>query len=273
MNSKATISIIGCGWLGLPLGAFLVENGFLVKGSTTRKEKLSHLKENGISPFQIKTGECLEGEGIDLFLQSEILIINIPPGRHRSDVANAHPKEIRKIIEKAEAGIVKKIIFVSSISIYGNFNRIITEDDAPNPSSETGKALVQIEDFLQSDHRFQTTILRIAGLVGGERKAGRFLAGKKNVKNGAAPVNLIHRKDCIRVIYEIVNKEIWNEVFNVCSDEHPTRQEFYVLQAIKQGFEPPQFLKGDKPFFKIISNEKLKNKLGFEFHYPDPNLF
>jgi len=273
MNNKATISIIGCGWLGLPLGAFLVENGFFVKGSTRQKEKLARLKENGISPFQINTGERLEGEGIDLFFQSEILIINIPPGRHRSDVEKVHPKEIRKIIEKAGAGIVRKIIFVSSIGVYGNSNRIVTEAVAPDPSSKTGKALVQIEIFLLSYNQFQTTILRMAGLVGGERKAGQFLAGKKNVQNGAAPVNLVHRKDCIRVIYEIVNKEIWNEVFNVCSDEHPTRQEFYIQQAKKQGFEPPQFLEHDKPSFKIISNEKLKKKLGFEFHYPDPKLF
>jgi len=273
MNNKATISIIGCGWFGLPLGAFLVENGFFVKGSTTRKEKLSHLKEHGISPFQIKIGERLEGNRIDLFFQSEILIINIPPGRHRSDVEKVHPKEIRKIIEKAETGIVKKIIFVSSIGVYGNSNRIITEEDTPNPGSETGKALLQIENFLQSDNRFQTTILRMAGLVGRERKAGRFLAGKKNVQNGAAPVNLVHWKDCIRVIYEIVNKGIWNEVFNVCSDKHPTRREFYIQQAKKQGFEPPQFLEEDNAFFKIISNEKLKKKLGFEFQYPDPSLF
>ncbi len=273
MNNKPTISIIGCGWLGLPLGAFLVEKGFDVKGSTTRREKILILKENGILPFLIKAGQFLEGENIDSFFQSEILIINIPPGRRNPNVENTHPKEIQNIVEKAAEGIVKKIIFVSSTGVYGDSNSIVNEKDKPNPASSTGKALVQIEDFLQSDNRFKTTILRMAGLVGGDRKAGRFLAGKQNVQNGTAPVNLVHRDDCIRVINQIIDLELWGDLFNVCSDQHPTREEFYIHQARKQGFEAPQFAKNSEPSFKIISNEKLKKKLNYTFLHPDPMQF
>jgi nucleoside-diphosphate-sugar epimerase len=268
-----TISIIGCGWLGLPLSAFLVEKRFAVKGSTTRSEKLSLLKKNGITPFQIKIGDTLEGKNIDLFFQSEILIINIPPGRRRSNVENIHPNEIKNLIEAAALGDVKKVVFVSSTGVYGNSNNIITEQEPPNPISSSGKALFQIEKFLQKDKRFQTTILRMAGLVGGDRKAGQFLAGKKNVQNGAAPVNLVHRDDCIEIIYQVIKQELWNEVFNVCSDGHPTRKDFYIKQAKKQGFEPPQFAEGDESSFKIVSNEKLKKALNYTFLHPDPMQF
>ncbi len=273
MNKKASISIIGCGWLGLPLGAFLIKKGFVVKGSTTRREKFSILKENGIHPFLIKAGEVLEGENLHSFFQSEILIINIPPGRRQPDVENIHPKEIKNIIEKAASGTIEKIIFVSSTGVYGDSNSVVTEKDTPSPQSATGKALIQIEEFLQSDNRFETTILRMAGLVGDERKAGRFLAGKQNVHNGAAPVNLVHRDDCIRVIYEIIEQELWNELFNVCSDEHPTRKDFYIHQAKKQGFEPPNFSLNGEPTFKIVSNEKLKTVLKYTFLHPDPMQF
>ena len=37
------ISILGCGWLGLPLAKAIVENGFSVKGSTTSSEKIATL--------------------------------------------------------------------------------------------------------------------------------------------------------------------------------------------------------------------------------------
>jgi 3-hydroxyisobutyrate dehydrogenase-like beta-hydroxyacid dehydrogenase len=47
------ISILGCGWLGLPLAKALLENGFAVKGSTTSQEKLSVLENSGIQPFLI----------------------------------------------------------------------------------------------------------------------------------------------------------------------------------------------------------------------------
>lgn len=273
MNKKPGVSIIGCGWLGLPLGAFLVEKGYAVKGSTTRKEKLAHLKEKGITPFLIKTGKALEGEQLDAFFQSEIMIINIPPGRRRADVENTHPLEIKNILEKAKEGVVEKIIFVSSTGIYEDANRVVTENDLPKPTSSSGKALVQIEQFLQTESRFKTTILRMAGLVGGERKAGQFFAGKQNVPNGAAPVNLVHREDCIHVIHQIIEKSIWNEIFNVCSDVHPTRKDFYTQQALKQGFEPPKFAEDEEPAYKIISNEKLKKALDYTFLYPDPKQF
>ena len=113
----------------------------------------------------------------------------------------------------------------------------------------------------------------MAGLVGRERKAGQFFAGKQNVPNGAAPVNLVHREDCIHVIHQIIEKGIWNEIFNVCSDGHPTRKDFYTQQALKQGFEPPKFVEDDELVFKIISNKKLKKALDYTFLYPDPMQF
>lgn len=45
------ISILGCGWLGLPLAKALIENGFSVKGSTTSTDKLTALENDGITPF------------------------------------------------------------------------------------------------------------------------------------------------------------------------------------------------------------------------------
>ena len=74
------ISILGCGWLGLPLAKALIENGFSVKGSTTSSEKIPALQKATINPYLIEIGEdVLHGE-IDNFLeQSQVLIINIPP--------------------------------------------------------------------------------------------------------------------------------------------------------------------------------------------------
>jgi len=74
------ISILGCGWLGLPLAKALLENGFLVKGSTTSVGKLSVLKNLGIQAFQIELSETkIQGE-VDSFLEnSKILIIDVPP--------------------------------------------------------------------------------------------------------------------------------------------------------------------------------------------------
>ena len=45
------ISILGCGWLGIPLAEALIKNGFSVSGSTTSIEKISLLQNLDVEPF------------------------------------------------------------------------------------------------------------------------------------------------------------------------------------------------------------------------------
>ena len=71
------ISILGCGWLGLPLAKTLLENDFSVKGSTTSNDKLSMLKNSGIQPYLISvTEDEIVGNLTDFLENSKILIID-----------------------------------------------------------------------------------------------------------------------------------------------------------------------------------------------------
>ena len=103
------ISILGCGWLGLPLAKSLLEKGYSVKGSTTSIEKISILKNEGITPFQISLGEDkIEGE-IEMFLaNSEILIIDIPP-KLRGDSKENFVGKIQTLVPFIEKSPIKKI--------------------------------------------------------------------------------------------------------------------------------------------------------------------
>jgi len=51
--SKKVVSILGCGWLGKPLGAALINEGYLVMGSTSRHENIGALKAAGIVPLSL----------------------------------------------------------------------------------------------------------------------------------------------------------------------------------------------------------------------------
>jgi len=269
-----TISVLGCGWVGLSLAKRLVEMGHIVKGSTRTATKLAVLHKEGIDPYLIEVNRKIKGNNLPHFFKSGILIINIPPGRKRRDVARSHPRQIEAIIEKALIHKTKRILFVSSTSVYGNVNRIVTEADEPNPTTASGEALVAAEELLLQQTDFETTIVRFGGLTGADRKAGRFLAGKKDVKNGDAPVNMIHQADCIGLLTEIIAQEKWGYLFNACADEHPTRQAFYTAQAKLQGFEVPQFSKTEALVgFKEVSNYKIKQVLSYEFLKPNPLNF
>jgi len=244
----------------------------LVKGSTTQVEKCALLREYGIQPFRIRATEHLQGENIDEFFQSDLLILNIPPGRKRADVLSYHVQQIKNILERALANGLKKLIFISSTSVYGNVNETVSEADLPQPSRPSGMALLKIEHWLK-EQAIELSILRMAGLAGGNRKAGRFLAGKKDLANGDAPVNMIHRADAISIILQVILQKKWRETFNCCADKHPSRKAFYTAQAKKQGFEAPSFLDGSPTEFKIISNRKVKEVLDYSFLHPDPMAF
>ena len=100
------ISIIGCGWLGLPLAKQLTEKGYVVKGSTTSVEKLSLLKNYGIEPYLISIDEeNIEGDMANCLDASEIAIINIPPGLRKHTEAN-FVKRIQNLIPYLENSTV-----------------------------------------------------------------------------------------------------------------------------------------------------------------------
>lgn len=265
------ISILGCGWLGLPLAKRLIEKGHSINGSTTSENKLPILKDSGINPFLVTLESESISENINAFLaKSEILIIDIPP-KLRGNQSFSTPLEmtfvrkIQNLIPFIEKSSVKKVLFVSSTSVYGDQNDLITEETTPNPETESGKQLFLAENLILENNNFETTILRFGGLIGEDRHPVKFLAGKENLENPDAPVNLIHQKDCIAIIEEIINESKWNDVFNAAAPFHPIRAEYYTQKAIEQKLALPKFSSEKSNIKKVISSEKIESVLNYQF--------
>ncbi|MDW8851638.1 SDR family NAD(P)-dependent oxidoreductase [Flavobacterium sp. MMLR14_040] len=266
------ISILGCGWLGLPLAKSLIAKRRSVNGSTTSENKLQILKDASINPYLVTLESESISDSIILFLaNSEILIIDIPPKLRgtNSDPSDSQRKifveKIKTLIPFIERSTVKKVLFVSSTSVYGDENALITEETTPNPETESGKQLLLAEALLQKNKNFETTILRFGGLIGEDRHPVKFLAGKENLESPDAPVNLIHQNDCINIIEEIIYQSKWNEVFNAVAPFHPTREEYYTQKAKEQGLVLPKFSNQKSNIKKIISSEKIENSLNYHF--------
>ncbi|MGB1242120.1 MAG: SDR family oxidoreductase [Chitinophagales bacterium] len=265
-----TISIIGCGWLGLPLAIHLQGKGFFIKGSTTSTSKIEDLKQKGIEPYllQLQDNGTLSIEqkrNLEELLKADILVFNIPPGRRNPDVEASFLAKIKTLRNAIEASSLQEIIFVSATSVYPLQNQIVTELDAKNPSKASGKALLQAEQVLQNLQNVETTVLRLAGLYGPNRPPGRFLAGRQNLANGEGRVNLVHLQDCIEVIFEVIRQKKWGKTYNVCSDEHPMREVFYTAAAKSLGLAVPTFAVNSPPKYCVVSNEKVKQELKHTF--------
>lgn len=252
------IGIIGCGWLGLPLGKELSNAGYQLFGTTTSEDKFKHLRDAGIVPYLFRLGEGLP----DNFQDMDLVICTIPP----------RIKEYISSLEKVsqQLAISKPwLIYISSTSVYPDNNSTVTEHDAEIiKSSHSGISMLEAEQVFDKSI-FSTTIIRFGGLYSSDRHPGRFLAGKENLAGAANPVNLIHQDDCIGIIKRIIELEVKGEIFNACSPNHPGKEEYYTLAASKLGLKKPSFgtMKAD---FKKVNSSKLIERLNYTFKYPNP---
>lgn len=266
--NKTGISILGCGWLGLPLAEALMEAGYNVNGSTTTPEKLESLAALNILPFLLDLNSPESLASASDFFNSEILIVNVPPRRNSGITYSFQIENLKKALHNST---VKKVLFVSSTSVYKPGFQIITEE-SELAETEASELIAAEKTIAAPENLWQTTILRFAGLFGPNRQPGRFLAGKADLPEPNSPVNLIHVADCIGIIQEIIKQEKWNKIYNACADEHPTRQEFYTKAARSLNLSAPTFAEenGNKNPGKLISNQKVKTELNYQFLYPDP---
>lgn len=257
---------MGCGWLGFPLALDLLKSRYHVKGTTTCLSKLKKLKKAGINPYIIKVHEDkIEGTIQDFLLGIDILIINIPP-RLRGNKNSNYVKKMELLLSQIKKTNLKYILFVSSTSVYGDLEGTVTEGSIPKPETESGKQLLMCEQLFKNQKNLNTTIIRFGGLIGGKRHPINQLSGKKGLQNGEALVNLIHLEDCIHMIKTILQNNYWNALFNGVYPEHPTKKEYYTLEAFKRGLAPPEFIFPLTAITKksIISKNFLNN---FNFLY------
>jgi nucleoside-diphosphate-sugar epimerase len=256
--SNRVVSILGCGWLGKPLGALLANAGYSVMGSTTRSENVTALEEAGIKAFVFKVDPWLFDEIAHPLFHADVLVISLPHGA-RVGRAEEYVGEIHHVIQAALRGHVSNIILISTTSVYPNLNRVVREEDA-----DAGNPIVRAEKIVR-ESGISNTIIRLAGLFGPGRHPGRFLAGKRDLPGGHVPVNLIHLDDCIEIIKRVIQNNVWNEVLNACADDHPAKEVFYTHAAIELGLAPPVFLDKREVDYKIVSNERLKAVLNYRF--------
>lgn len=263
------ISILGCGWLGFPLAKKLVAEGFQVNGSTTSSKKLEKLENEGINAFPIELNEKGVGGKIDQFLEeSEILIIAVPPGLRRNPKSDFTLK-MSLLLNKVEASAVKHVLYISSTSVFDDAEDfpVYTETDVANGQKENAKQLATVEKMLIENGLFATTILRFGGLCGEDRHPVNFLSGRENISNPEAPVNLIHRNDCIALIEKIITTQYWGKTFHGVYPGHSSKKDYYSDAAKKRNLKVPHFSTENKSKGKIISSTQTQKTLDFQFHY------
>ena len=260
------IAIAGMGWLGQPLARRLQGLDYKVKGSVSSLEKANLLQQHGYNAFSLQISENgVRGETKALLSNVDCLIMMIPPGL-RGNTGADYVLKMVNFLEEIKKAAVTKIILVSSTSVYDDSQGRVTERDAPKPETIAGKQLRQVEELFINTETINTTVVRFGGLIGGSRKPARYLAGRKDLRDGNAPVNLIHRDDCINILVEILKRDSFGVVFNAVNPQHPKKSDYYIQKAKEMELEPPTFAENESDeIFKQVDSENLFSVLDYTF--------
>jgi len=262
-----TIAILGCGWYGLPLAKALVKDGFKVKGSTTSEDKLALLAAEGIEPYLIDTEKQDFNQE---FFHCDLLLISIPPKVNSGQLS--YPNKINNIAKAAQNAGVKQLILISSTGIYQDGNFIVDEKINPEPNTPVGTALLNAEQLLKDNKSFTTTVIRFAGLIGPSRNLAKHFAGKTDIANGLAPINLIHLTDCIGLTKSIIQQKAFGKTYHGVTPHHPTRIEFYSKACEAAGFEKPSF-KEELLSWKQVESKNVPEVLAYRYVFDDWNKY
>lgn len=269
-----TIAVLGCGWLGLPLAKQLHLDGYIVKGSTTRKTRLQELCNVGIEAFEVHLKpEVIKGN-ITLFLKHvDILIVAFPPKLKTTSTIQLDAI-ITHLAEAINAASVGHIIYISSTAVFeddiavNNTFRSITEDTPPDGTSKRATQLIRAESILKRKLLGHLTILRFGGLIGKSRHPITYLAGQRHIKNPEAPVNLIHLEDCIALIQFYIKANICLNVLIGVNPTCKTKKQYYQDIATQLGLPLPEFDTKNVSKGKSIYPKHLLNDLKFTFSKP-----
>ena len=264
-----TIAVAGMGWLGKPFSQHLSNLGFRVKGSVTSIEKATDLNKRGFEVFPVELGEdAVAGEPQGFLKDCSVLAVMIPPGLRRHTGSDYVLKMSHFLSEVAQSN-VENVILVSSTSVYDDAQGTVTEKDEPLPQTEAGKQLFQVEQLFFNAPFIKTSVVRFGGLIGGSRQPVKYLAGRKDLRNGDAPVNLIQRQDCIHILSKIILKEAYGHIFNAVHPDHPSKKSYYTSAAKRMDLDPPSYSnESTETIYKTVNSVSISTVLNYQFSTP-----
>lgn len=268
-TTGSTVAVLGCGWLGLPLAQALQTQGHRVVGTTTTPEQLPVLEAAGIEPHLLQLGPDFsaadEARLTALLRQATTLVLNVPP---RAAIAGGYPQLLRPVHRAVAAARLKAVLFVSTTGVYPDEPRLMREQDAVSTRDAASDVLRTEGHFVPRYGQWQSTVVRLGGLIGPDRAPGRFLVGRRDLTQGDAPVNLLHLFDAVGVLSAIITHGIWGYTLNVCAQSHPARRAFYPAAAAYLELTSPTF----RPEFdsgKTIDSSLLRSVVPYQFQYDD----
>ncbi len=204
------VLIVGCGYVGVPLGAELVRLGHEVFGLRRSVSAENELKAAGIQPL---LGDVTKPETLAKLPRDFDWVVNcVAAGGDAENYRRTYFEGTKNLIEWLAPNPPKKFVYTSSTSVYAqNDGSQVKESSPTEPTAETSKILVETEKVLldASQKKIPAVILRVAGIYGPDRGHWfkQFLKNEATMEgDGTRNLNMIHRDDLVGGIIAALEK-------------------------------------------------------------------
>jgi nucleoside-diphosphate-sugar epimerase len=273
--------IVGCGYVGMSLGADLVRLGHEVYALRRDAAASAEITAVGLRPLfaDITKPETLA----PLPRQFDWVVHCVAAGGDADNYRRVYLEGTRRLLEWLSASPPGKFLYTSSTSVYGQTDGSVVKESSPAaPSVETSKVLVETENVLleafQRD-KFPVIILRVAGIYGPDRGHWfkQFLKNEARMDgDGSRFLNMIHRDDVAGCVIATLKRGRPGDIYNAVDDEPVKQRTFFEWLGAALGKYPPPSAtenpgEGRKRGItnKRVSNRKLKMELGYQFKHPN----
>jgi nucleoside-diphosphate-sugar epimerase len=278
------VLIVGCGYVGIPLGAELTRQGHEVFGLRRTTAAEAELVAAGIRPL---TGDITKPSDLAALPGGWDWVVSCAAaGGGVADYRSVYLEGSRNLVEWLAAAPPKKFVHTGSTGVYGQTDGSLVKETSPTePAAETAKILVETEQVLLEaarQKRIPAVILRVAGIYGPGRCHWLQQYLKNEVKiegKGDRFLNMIHRDDVGGAIVAALKSGRPGEIYNAVDDEPVTLLNYFHWLAGTLGKWPPPFGPEETDpdrkrgvTNKKVSNRRLKMELGYQFKYPNFRL-
>jgi nucleoside-diphosphate-sugar epimerase len=273
------VLIVGCGYVGLPLGVELVRLGHEVFGLTLSGRRGPELQALGVKPLQADITRPETWAGLPGGFDWVVNTVSSNRGG-LEDYERVYLGGTRHLLSWLKGAALRKYVHASSTSVYGQTDGSVVKESSPaEPAGELGKVLVQTERLLLDaarERQFPAIVLRVAGIYGPGR--GRlflqYLKDEAHIPGrGERFINMIHRDDAAASLVAALKSGRAGEIYNAVDDEPVAHIHFFRWLSETLGKNMPPFgaegATGKRAVTnKKVSNRRLRMELGCALRYP-----
>src|SRR5687767_2487574 len=269
--------IIGCGYVGLPLGELLASRGHNVFGIRRTADADHELLAKKITPLHIDITDP-EELAVDPLFDVVINLVSSSKGG-AEEYRRVYLEGTKNVLRWLSQSPPRAYLYTSSTSVYAQADGSWVDESSPSePDSATSQVLSETERELISAHRansFPAIILRASGIYGPERGHlfKQFLRDEAVIRDdGSSWINMIHVDDFAAAIAHLIEHGQGGEIYNVTDDEPVTQSEFFRRLADRPGKTIPPNAPADPNRKRGLTNKRVPNKklkaTGFSSKYP-----